>query len=47
MRLMAAGKIQAKPLVTHVFDLEEAPRAFEIQQTQPDHRIKIQLRPHD
>ena len=45
LRLMAAGKIQAKPLVTHVLDLPEAPRAFELQQTRPDRRIKIHLRP--
>lgn len=45
LRLMANGKIQAKPLITKVLDLEEAPKAFEIQQTQPDERIKIHLVP--
>ncbi len=45
LRLMAAGKIKVKALVTHVLDLGEAPRAFEIQQTQPEQRIKIHLRP--
>ena len=42
LRLMAAGKIQTKPLVTHVLDLAEAPKALEIQ---PEERIKIHLRP--
>jgi 2-desacetyl-2-hydroxyethyl bacteriochlorophyllide A dehydrogenase len=45
LRLMAAGKIQTKPLVTHVLELAEATKAFEIQQTQPEQRIKIHLRP--
>lgn len=45
LRLMAAGKIQTKPLVTHVLDLAEAPKAFELQQTQPEQRIKIHLCP--
>lgn len=45
MRLMAAGKIQVAPLVTHVLNLEEAPEAFEIQQSKPETRIKIHLRP--
>jgi L-iditol 2-dehydrogenase len=45
LRLMASGKIKAKPMVTHVLDLAEATKAFEIQQTQADQRIKIQLCP--
>jgi 2-desacetyl-2-hydroxyethyl bacteriochlorophyllide A dehydrogenase len=45
LRLMATGKISAKPLVTQVLDLEEAPKALELQQTQPDERIKIHLTP--
>ena len=45
LRWMAAGKIKTKPLVTHVLDLAEAPKALEIQQTQPKERIKIHLRP--
>ena len=45
LRLMALGKIQAAPLVTHVLPLEEAERAFERQQTAPEKRIKIHLEP--
>ena len=45
LRLMARGKIQGELLVTHVLPLEEAGRAFEIQQTAPTERIKIHLEP--
>ncbi|MBI4025743.1 MAG: alcohol dehydrogenase catalytic domain-containing protein [Verrucomicrobia bacterium] len=45
LRLMATGKLQTKPLVTHVLDLADAAQAFELQQTQPEQRIKIHLRP--
>jgi 2-desacetyl-2-hydroxyethyl bacteriochlorophyllide A dehydrogenase len=45
LRMMATGKIQVEPLVTHVLSLEEAGRAFEIQQTAPTERIKIHLEP--
>ena len=45
LRLMATGKLQVAPLVTHVLDLAEAEKAFEIQRSQPDKRIKIHLQP--
>lgn len=45
LRLMALGKIEVEPLVTHVLPLEESGRAFEIQQTAPEDRIKIHLEP--
>ena len=44
-RLMALGKIEVEPLVTHVLPLEESGRAFEIQQTAPEERINIHLKP--
>ena len=45
LRLMAAGKIQVEPLVTHVLHLEEAEKAFGIQQEAPHERMKIHLEP--
>jgi threonine dehydrogenase-like Zn-dependent dehydrogenase len=45
LRLMATGRIQTEQLITHVLPLEEAGRAFEIQQTAPTERIKIHLEP--
>ena len=45
LRLMATGKISTKPLVTHMLDLAEALKAFEIRQEQPERRIKIHLGP--
>jgi threonine dehydrogenase-like Zn-dependent dehydrogenase len=45
LRLMAAGKLNPKPMITHHIDLGEAPRAFELQQQPDDGRIKIHLKP--
>ena len=45
LRLMALGKIDGEPLVTHVLPLAEAGKAFEIQQTAVEERIKIHLEP--
>lgn len=45
LRLMASGKLDVSPLITHHIDLEEAPKAFELQQQADDSRIKIHLRP--
>ncbi|MCL5995735.1 MAG: alcohol dehydrogenase catalytic domain-containing protein [Chloroflexi bacterium] len=47
LRLMADGRIRVSPLVTQVFELADAGKAFELQQTGGDRRIKIQLRPPD
>ncbi|MCZ6677337.1 MAG: hypothetical protein O7E52_08810 [Candidatus Poribacteria bacterium] len=35
LRLIASGKVQVEPLVTHVLPLESAEKAFEIQQEVP------------
>ncbi len=45
LRLMAAGRLDVKPLITHHFALEDAPDAFQLQQAQADERIKIHLTP--
>jgi 2-desacetyl-2-hydroxyethyl bacteriochlorophyllide A dehydrogenase len=45
LRLIADGRIKVAPLVTQLFDLVEAGKAFELQQTGGDQRIKIHLRP--
>lgn len=44
MRLMADGRLNVKPLVTHHVPLAEAPRAFELQQASTE-KIKIHLTP--
>jgi 2-desacetyl-2-hydroxyethyl bacteriochlorophyllide A dehydrogenase len=45
LRLMAAGKLKVAPLVSHVLDLAEGAKAFELQQQRPDERVKIHLKP--
>ena len=45
LRLMAGGRISVEPLVTQVLPLAEAAEALQMQQTQPDRRIKIHLEP--
>lgn len=44
LRLMADGRLNVKPLVTHHVPLAEAPRAFELQQASTE-KIKIHLTP--
>jgi 2-desacetyl-2-hydroxyethyl bacteriochlorophyllide A dehydrogenase len=46
LRLMAAGKIKAKPLVSHRFPLAKASEAFDVQIKQIEQRDKILLLPN-
>jgi len=43
--VLAAGRIRAKPLVTHTFPLAEVGRAFEAFETRLDDPIKVILHP--
>lgn len=45
LQLMSAGKLVVAPLVSGVYELEDAGSAFEHQQSGRDGRIKIQLQP--
>lgn len=45
LRLMAKGKIDPKPLISHEFSLAETPKAFDVQINQPAQRTKILLAP--
>jgi L-iditol 2-dehydrogenase len=45
LALLAAGKIQAKPLVTHTFPLAEVGKAFETLENRVGDPIKVILRP--
>ncbi len=45
LALLAAGRIQAKPLVTHTFPLAEARRAFEVLEKRIGDPIKVVLHP--
>jgi 2-desacetyl-2-hydroxyethyl bacteriochlorophyllide A dehydrogenase len=44
--MMATGRIKAAPMITHIFPLDEAPRAFEIARSKAETgAIKVVLRP--
>lgn len=45
LALLATGKITAKPLVTHVFPLDEVHRAYEVVEKRIGDPIKVILRP--
>jgi threonine dehydrogenase-like Zn-dependent dehydrogenase len=45
LRLMAKGRIRARPLISHELPLSETSKAFDIQINHPADRIKILLRP--
>ena len=45
LALLAAGKIQAQPLVTHTFPLPEVHRAFEVFEKRIGDPIKVIVHP--
>ena len=45
LRLIAAGKLDTAPLVTHTFDLKDADRAYELFENRRGGVIKVALRP--
>ena len=44
IKLLANGKVKAKPLISHVFPLDKIMEAFEVQ-TKPDQSIKVLIKP--
>jgi threonine dehydrogenase-like Zn-dependent dehydrogenase len=44
MDLIASGKVRVKPLISHVFPLDEIMQAFETQ-TRPDESVKVMVKP--
>jgi len=44
IKLLADGKVKAKPLISHVFPLDKIMEAFEVQ-TKPDQSIKVIIKP--
>ncbi len=44
LALVASGRVDRKPLVSHTYDLSEAPHAFATQ-AQPDASVKVLLKP--
>ena len=45
--LMASGRLNAKPLVTHTFDLEHAAQAFDTFVNHRDGAVKVVIHPND
>lgn len=43
-RLLGGGKLQTKPLLTHIFPWEQAPAAFDLIDQHPELAIKVALR---
>lgn len=43
IELIASGKIDVKPLITHRFPLEESLKAFEVARTGADGAIKVMI----
>jgi len=44
IELLASGKVNAKPLISHVFPLDKIMEAFEVQ-TNPELAIKVVIKP--
>lgn len=44
-RLLTDGALETEPLITHVFPLHEAPRAYELLRDRPGECIRVALRP--
>ena len=45
VRLLETGKVKVKPILSHVFSLEEAPKAFDLLENHPERVLKIALTP--
>lgn len=46
MDVIAAGRIDLKPMVTHQFALEQIPQAYELFSQQQDGVLKVAIKPH-
>lgn len=44
LSMVASGRINVKPLVTHRFKLEETLKAFETAKAGADHAIKVMIK---
>jgi len=44
IKLLASGKVNAKPLISHQFPLDSIMEAFEVQ-TNPEQSIKVIINP--
>ena len=44
MRLVEAGRIDLKPLLTHIFSLDEIEKAYELFGSRRDNVLKVAIR---